>query len=319
MTLAAFESSSFHFPHALSGTPYTTPNANVRRSVRQIGIVLFDEFSLLRAGFIAEVFQLANQLAANNSGQSSVAYRVRLLSLGGGVVLCSSALGVGTERLDSRQYGSYDALFTAGGKVVGHAEYEDARFYKMPHSSSELSFSSMQAPAKANGDERGHDTDERYESLSAALTLIKRDLGLDVAREIGERLLPGASLKLSPLLRDAGTSSVREKIRASARWIDANCERAISVVDAAQVAAMSERNYLRRFKHEMGIPPSEYLFRVRLDMVCRLLTETDLPVDKIARRSGMGNGDRLAKIFRKRLLISPTEYRLRNNLKALRA
>jgi transcriptional regulator GlxA family with amidase domain len=46
--------------------------------------------------------------------------------------------------------------------------------------------------------------------------------------------------------------------------------------------------------------------------VCRLLIETDLPVDKIARRNGMANGDRLAKIFRKRLLVSPTEYRLQN-------
>ena len=35
----------------------------------------------------------------------------------------------------------------------------------------------------------------------------------------------------------------------------------------------------------------------------------DLSVDKIARRSGMGNGDRLAKIFRKRMMISPTEFR----------
>jgi transcriptional regulator GlxA family with amidase domain len=47
-------------------------------------------------------------------------------------------------------------------------------------------------------------------------------------------------------------------------------------------------------------------------MVCRLLIETDLPVDKIARRIGMANGDRLAKIFRKRLSVSPTEYRLQN-------
>jgi AraC family transcriptional regulator, glycine betaine-responsive activator len=35
-------------------------------------------------------------------------------------------------------------------------------------------------------------------------------------------------------------------------------------------------------------------------------------VDKIARRSGTGNGDRLAKIFRKRMALSPTEYRARS-------
>ncbi len=149
--------------------------------------------------------------------------------------------------------------------------------------------------------------------------LVKCDLGPDVAREVGERLVPGLGARLAPLLADPGTSSVRDKVRASARWLKSNCERPISVADAAQVAAMSERNYLRRFKDEIGITPSEYLLRARLDMVCRLLIETDLPVDKIARRNGIANGDRLAKIFRKRLRVSPTEYRLRNRQGPARA
>ncbi len=59
----------------------------------------------------------------------------------------------------------------------------------------------------------------------------------------------------------------------------------------------------------MGLAPSQYLLQVRLDMVCRLLADTDLPVDKIARRCGIGGGERLAKIFRKHLNLSPTEYR----------
>lgn len=86
-------------------------------------------------------------------------------------------------------------------------------------------------------------------------------------------------------------------IRASARWLRKNGDRPISVVEAAQIAAMSECSFLRRFKLEMGITPSEYLLRARLDMTCHLLVETDFPVDKIAPRCGIGNGDRLAKIF----------------------
>jgi transcriptional regulator GlxA family with amidase domain len=48
---------------------------------------------------------------------------------------------------------------------------------------------------------------------------------------------------------------------------------------------------------------------VRLDMCCRLLAETNLPVDKVARRCGIGNGGRLSKIFRRYLGTTPTEYR----------
>jgi len=88
------------------------------------------------------------------------------------------------------------------------------------------------------------------------------------------------------------------------------------VADAARVAAMSERNFLRRFKAQVGLTPSEYLLRARLDASCMLLSATDLPVDKIARRCGTWSGDGLAKIFRKRLSISPTQYRLAGRRKA---
>jgi transcriptional regulator GlxA family with amidase domain len=62
----------------------------------------------------------------------------------------------------------------------------------------------------------------------------------------------------------------------------------------------------------MGTTPSEFLLQARLELTRRLLIETKLPVDVIARHSGMRNGDNLAKMFRKRLTVSPTEYRLRN-------
>jgi transcriptional regulator GlxA family with amidase domain len=36
-----------------------------------------------------------------------------------------------------------------------------------------------------------------------------------------------------------------------------NYIRPISIADAARVAAMSERNFLRRFKAQIGLTPSE--------------------------------------------------------------
>ncbi|CAG2131353.1 HTH-type transcriptional activator RhaS [Cupriavidus campinensis] len=150
-----------------------------------------------------------------------------------------------------------------------------------------------------------------------ALAQIEFDLGCAMATEVARRLAPQRD---TPLARQdppepddgpdiAASSEALEKVRASARWITAHYAEEISVADAARIAAMSERNYLRRFKCALGMTPSEYLIRARLEMICRLLKETDLPVDKIARRCGMGNGDRLAKIFRKRFELSPTAYR----------
>lgn len=102
-----------------------------------------------------------------------------------------------------------------------------------------------------------------------------------------------------------------DRMHACAQWLTENCEHDISIADVAQNAAMSERTFLRRFRRQIGTTPSEYLLKARLERSCRLLAESDLPVDKIARRSGMGNGSQLAKLFRKRFGVSPTEYRRR--------
>ncbi|HEY3598485.1 MAG TPA: helix-turn-helix domain-containing protein [Paraburkholderia sp.] len=292
---------------------------------RQIGIVLFEGFSLLRAGIIAEVFNKANQLAVAG-GAVNWRYTIKMLSLTGGSVPCSSSVHLWTERFDARQYQNFDALFIGGGKGAQCASldetlrgrmrfgYADGPLRGASTTRSTFAASGFGAFDRPRfGGESEADSDEAcFSSMASALMLVKCDLGHDIAREVAERLLPDAGAKLALMLAEAGVTSMQDKVRASARWLKDNCERPISVTDAAQVAAMSERNYLRRFKDEIGITPSEYLLRVRLDMVCRLLIETDLPVDKIARRNGMANGDRLAKIFRKRLLVSPTEYRLQN-------
>ena len=142
--------------------------------------------------------------------------------------------------------------------------------------------------------------------------MIKRDLGGATARTVAERLLADSCSNLAPLLGEDGGLSPGDKVRAAARWLQENCQQSISIADAAQFAAMSERNFLRRFKMEMGITPSSFLLHERLAVTCSLLTESELPVDKIARRTGMGNGDRLAKVFRKRMRISPTEFRIQS-------
>ena len=84
--------------------------------------------------------------------------------------------------------------------------------------------------------------------------------------------------------------------------------RRMSIAMPADVAVAAEV--------DLGSGEGGYALQARLAVTCALLTDSELPVDKIARRSGMGNGDRLAKIFRKRLLISPTEYRMQSRREA---
>jgi transcriptional regulator GlxA family with amidase domain len=288
-----------------------TPNVNTRYAARRVGILLFDRFSLLGAGIVAEMFHTANEIATAHGGDGPP-YEVQFLSMNGGSVSSSSSARMWTDGVDARHSIGFDVLFVAGG-YGANAAARDERLLNWLRSLRARTGTIepiaegrmvLAAAGLAERDDIRHPSSylthvaRDSDSSRSALMFIKRDLGLDVARGVADRVTP--------------TMSTCEKIRAAARWIEANCDREVSVADAAHAAAMSERNFLRRFKHDMHVTPSAYLLQVRLRIACNFLTETELPVDKIARRSGTGNGDRLAKIFRKRMALSPTEYRARS-------
>jgi transcriptional regulator GlxA family with amidase domain len=99
------------------------------------------------------------------------------------------------------------------------------------------------------------------------------------------------------------------KIHRASLWFVEHLAEPVSVVDAANFVSMSERNFVRQFKRETGQTPHDFLRNLRLEAVRQQLTETDLPIDKIARRCGLFSGEHVAKLFRKHMWTSPTEYR----------
>ncbi|PMS23693.1 hypothetical protein C0Z18_00465 [Trinickia dabaoshanensis] len=103
--------------------------------------------------------------------------------------------------------------------------------------------------------------------------------------------------------------SASERIRSTVEWLNEHYGSRISISAMAEHALMSERNFLRRFRAEMGHTPHEYLSKVRLENARKLLVTTALPVDKIARHCGLFNGDHLRKHFVKQFGVSPVEYR----------
>ncbi|WGS51205.1 helix-turn-helix domain-containing protein [Paraburkholderia sp. D15] len=312
-----------------------SPALNVRTAARRIGVLLFDGFWLLGPGTVIEMFQTANELSGSPAGEEPP-YEVQFLSMDGGSVASSSSVRIWTDRIDTRYGNGFDVLFIAGGQGA-QAAARDERLLNWLRSvqsrtrtietigegrlvldavrPSESDTPPLNGLAHGAVSDRAFgNANDRNDCARSALMFIKRDLGAELARSVADRVMPGMAATWVPLPAEGGTLSVAEKIRAAARWMEANCDRPVSVADAAQVAAMSERNFLRRFKHEMQLTPSDYLLQVRLRIACNFLTETELPVDKIARRSGTGNGDRLAKIFRKRMALSPTEYRARSRV-----
>ncbi|MEP9324815.1 AraC family transcriptional regulator [Paraburkholderia phymatum] len=165
-------------------------------------------------------------------------------------------------------------------------------------------------------DDEGDRTSVRLELMKGALILLKRDLGDSCARSIAEHVMPDTLPALSSLLGGSSNGESVDRVQIAARWLTENCQRPISIEDAARVVDMSTRNFQRCFKMEVGVTPSAYLMRARFSIICSLLTHSELPVDKIARHTGMSSGDRLAKVFRRQLNVSPTEYRIKTRREA---
>lgn len=311
--------------------PHVLPEAG---TAKRIGIVLFGGFALPEAAAIAEVFHSANALTEGGQYRRT-RYDVSLLSAAGGRVASSSSVFVWTEGIGvQRESERFHALFIAGGGGVIDALRDEhlIAWLRRTYRRGELVFPigegralldaagfGQAAGIRRYGERAGEivrtgagngSSGVSVSPFRAAIAVIEEDFGAEIARQIADWVAPSTDTRFTAIVRKNASVGVSEKIKVSAKWLEANGHRHISIDEAAQMAGMSERNFLRRFKIEMGVTPSDYLLYVRLDMSCRLLVETDLPVDKVARHCGIGCGGRLAKLFRKHLTTTPTEYRM---------
>jgi transcriptional regulator GlxA family with amidase domain len=317
---------------------HTLPRSSRQSAVRtqtgemtRVDIALFNGFALPKVAAIIEIFQKANALDASQRS-SRARYDVSLLSAAGGRIASSSSVFVWTESVESHHVSTdKHLLFIAGGAGAPHACRDErlSSWLRRRHPFSEIvhpiaegrllleaaSLPSRYCPLLYGDNEtreyyQARPLSEAPTEVATALRIVEEDMGLDVARHVAESVAPQQNLPFDTSISRSGTPQVSDKIMASARWLEANVDRPVSIDAAAQVAAMSERNFLRRFKSEIGMTPSDYLLRARLNMSCRMLVESRLPIDKIARRCGIGSGGQLAKLFRKYLATTPTDFRM---------
>jgi len=94
-------------------------------------------------------------------------------------------------------------------------------------------------------------------------------------------------------------------------WILQNFTEDLSIKVLAEKAAMSPRNFCRKFKKQMNESPAKYVEILRLDYARQLLTEQDWRLEKISQSCGYHNIDVFRRAFERRFIISPNVYRAR--------
>jgi Transcriptional regulator containing an amidase domain and an AraC-type DNA-binding HTH domain len=92
-------------------------------------------------------------------------------------------------------------------------------------------------------------------------------------------------------------------------WMKANLAEEFRLSRLAQQAQMSEFHFNRLFKKAIGIPPSQYLIRLRIEEAKKQLRETKQTILAIANNVGYANPSHFARLFRKETGLTPREYR----------
>ncbi|WP_431933626.1 GlxA family transcriptional regulator [Nonomuraea jabiensis] len=148
-------------------------------------------------------------------------------------------------------------------------------------------------------------------AIDLCLHLIRLDYGAAVANTAARLAVvspvrPGGQAQFieTPLPPERGTS-----LAPTRAWALEHLDRPLTLADLARHARISVRTLTRRFHAETGLSPLQWLLHRRVDRARELLETTDLPMDQVAGRSGLGSADSLRKHLVGRVGLTPTAYR----------
>ena len=148
--------------------------------------------------------------------------------------------------------------------------------------------------------------------IDLALALVADDHGHQAAATIARQLVvylqrSGGQAQFSALL--AGQAANTEPVRDLLSWLRDHLTDDLSVAALARQINLSERQFTRVFKAEVGATAADHVEAVRLDSACRLLETTNRTIEQIAKTCGFGTPETMNRTFRRRLDTTPTDHR----------
>ena len=147
--------------------------------------------------------------------------------------------------------------------------------------------------------------------MDLCLHLVRTDHGTAVANALARTLVvpphrPGGQAQFIPAAVAHGPDHVLADLLP---WALARLQQPLSVRDLARRAAMSPRNLARHFHAVTGTPPLRWLLTQRVRLAQELLETSDLSVEQIAVRAGLGTATTLRRHFSQQLGVPPETYR----------
>lgn len=150
--------------------------------------------------------------------------------------------------------------------------------------------------------------------IDLSLALIEEDHGAAVSRAVAQDLVvfaqrPGGQAQFSVRLKTPVTD--HEPVRALLDAIVADPAVDHRLAALSERSGFSERHLTRVFQRELGTTPARYVEAVRIEAARALLEQTELTLEVVAERSGLGSAETLRRVFVRELGVPPQSYRRR--------
>ncbi|CAM5774827.1 HTH-type transcriptional activator RhaR [Labrys miyagiensis] len=109
------------------------------------------------------------------------------------------------------------------------------------------------------------------------------------------------------------SAPIRQKVE---RFMRLNLASRIELHDMASVVNMSQSHFRRAFQISVGIPPHQFLLKLRIEAAERLLLDTDLPVATIALNCGFASQSHVTKVMQQFRGVTPGALRRSRRVRA---
>lgn len=315
---------------------------------RRIEILAFPGVQLLDVAGPLQVFATANVIAAKSNGVTP--YELQVVAPKGTPITTSAGLGLVTAPLP-RVRSTLDTLLMAGGAGVRKAatdkvlvKWVQGRAAQARRVASVCTGAFLLGAAGLLDGKRAvtHWTEcnelaRRFPAarvepdpifvqdgavwssagitagIDLALALVEQDIGREMALAVARHLVvflkrPGGQAQFSVAL---SLQSAEDRFGPLHHWISNHVGGDLSLPTLARQAGMSERSFSRRYVEATGQTPARAVERLRVETARRLLSDTRLPVKRIAERCGFGSEETMRRSFVRTLAATPQDYRAR--------
>ncbi|AMM19516.1 AraC family transcriptional regulator [Frondihabitans sp. PAMC 28766] len=147
--------------------------------------------------------------------------------------------------------------------------------------------------------------------IDLCLHLVRRDYGVALSNHVARRLVaaPYRSGGQAQYVPRSVPEPLGDLFASTREWALERLADPITLDSLARNARVSPRTFSRRFVDDTGYTPMQWVLRARVDLARELLERTDLGVEQVAARVGLGTDANLRIHFHRILGTSPTEYR----------